>query len=364
MKTFKHFTSFLFAALFITLFTSCDPIVDPINLNDVTISTGLYVLNEGSFNGNNASLTYFDFSTQLPTNDIFKAKNNRGLGDTGQDILKYGSNIYIAISKSSLIEVIDAKTAVSKKSISMVNASNVPSQPRSLAAIDGKVYITLYDGHVAQLDTTTLTITKTITVGTNPEGCAIANNKLYVANSGGIQAKADSTISVIDLSTFTETKKIKVVMNPVVLKADKYGNVYVISMGNYSSIPYTFQRINGINDTVTAIPQIKAYNMTIDDNKAYLYYFDYDANYNIQNKTYSIYDIENQQLITNAFIPSTALSNAPYGIGVDPVTKDVFIGETDYLNTGRVSCFSNTGVLKYSFEVGMNPGKMIFITNK
>ena len=211
------------------------------------ISKSLYVLNQGQDGRNNASLTYYNLATNLTTDDIFKAKNNRGLGDIAQDVIRYGSNIYITLTNSSIVEVVNATTGISKKTISMVNSSNQPSKPRSLAALNGKVYITLLDGHLARLDTTTLTIDKTIAVGTNPEGIAVANNKLYVANSGGfnyqVNAKSDSTISVIDPTTFTETKKIKVVINPTMIKADKYGDLYVLSMGNYWDIPSALQRI-------------------------------------------------------------------------------------------------------------------------
>jgi len=232
MKTKSILVSLLLTTALTGLFSSCDsksdsPQVDP------AISTGVYVLNEGKFKDNNASLTYYDLTTSTATADVFTTKNNRGLGDTGQDILKYGSKIYIAVYSSSRIEVLDAATGISKKAFPMLNVNGQPSSPRSFAALNGKVYITLFDGHVAQLDTTSLLIEKTISVGSNPDGIAVANNRLYVANSGGMAAVNDSTISVIDPVSFTVTGTIKVVINPSVIKADAYGDLYVISLGNY-----------------------------------------------------------------------------------------------------------------------------------
>jgi hypothetical protein len=49
---------------------------------------------------------------------------------------------------------------------------------------------------------------------------------------------------------------------------------------------------------------------------------------------------------------------------VNPINKDVFIGETDYVNTGKMYCFGADGALKYSFVTGVNPAKTVFITNK
>ena len=116
MKTKNFLVTFLLTAAFTALFSSCDSNSDSPQVNPA-ISTGVYVLNEGQYQSNNASLTYYDLTTSTVTGDVFTVKNNRGLGDTGQDVLKYGSKVYIAIFKSSLIEVLDANTGVSKKTI-------------------------------------------------------------------------------------------------------------------------------------------------------------------------------------------------------------------------------------------------------
>lgn len=361
MKTNKLFLYVLLTASGIGLFTSCDT-KDEVN-SIPNIGNGAIVLNQGKNESNNASITYFDYTKATGYNDYFTEKNNRGLGDTGQDIMKYGSRIYIAMSKSSLIEVVNAKTGISEKTISMLNGSNQPSLPRSLASSNGKVYVSLYDGHIAQIDTITLAVVKTIAVGSNPEGMAVANNKLYVANSGGMATVKDNTVSVINLSTFTEEKKIKVVINPTVIKADSYGDIYVLSMGNYYDIPYTFQRIDA-SGNVTAISDVKAFNFTIAGDYAYFYSIEYDANYAIVGKSYSIYDVRNEKMYKSNFIASSAIAQTPYSIDVDPATNYIYIGETDYVNTGKMYCFDQNGTLKYSFATGVSPCKTIFINNK
>jgi len=361
MKSKKIIVSILLTTALTALFISCDSKSD-IPQIDPAISTGVYVLNEGSYNNNNASLTYYDLTTSTSNVDVFTTKNNRGLGDTGQDILKYGSNVYIAVSASSLIEVLDAATGVSKKTIPMLNTSAQPSTPRTLAAYNGKVYITLFDGHVAQLDTTSLLIEKTISVGSNPEGIAVANNKLYVANSGGLGAVKDSTISVIDPVSFTVTGTFKVVINPVIIKADIYGDLYVISFGNYTTIPYTLQRIDATTGKVSVITGQKPYNLAIEGDIAYMYGIEYDAQWNPTIKTYTTYNVKNEQVVNVAFISTSAIANTPYSIDVNPITKDIYIGETDYTNTGKMNVFGQDGTLKFSFATGVNPRKTIFLS--
>ena len=358
MKTTKIFTSFLFAASCASALTSCDPKENAVE--NTVVSTGVYVLNEGKYAANNASLTYYDFATGFASADLFLDKNNRGLGDTGQDMVKYGSKIYISVYKSSIIEVIDAKTGISTKSIPMKNAAGASSSPRSLSTANGKVYIVLYDGHVAQLDTTTLTLGQTIAVGANPDASVIANNKLYVANTGGMSAALDSTVSVINLSTFTEEKKITVNLNPAGIKADSYGNVYVVSNGNYGTIAGKFQKIDAATNKVTDI-NIKAKNIDIVGEYAYIYSFTYDASWQATNKTIAVYDVKNEKLVSGNIV-TTNIIKTPYCIEVDPVSKDIYLGVTDYVNNGKMYCFSQNGTLKFTFTTGVNPNKVIFIS--
>lgn len=360
MKTNKFLSSLLLIVIALPLFTACDP--TEVIHETPTVSTGVFVLNSGKWKANNASLTYYDFATSFASADLFLDKNNRGLGDTGQDMIVYGSKLYIAVSTSSIIEVVNAKTGVSIKSIPMLNTAKEPISPRTLTAANGRVNIVLYDGHVTQLDTTNLTLGTAIEVGPNPDGSVIANNKLYVANTGGYNAVKDSTISVINLATFTEEKKITVNLNPQFLKADGYGDVYVISNGDYKLIPGKFQRIEAGTNKVTDIA-VKAKNFDILGDELFIYNFDYDANWQAANKNITVYDVKNEKVITETLVQTT-IDKTPYCINVDPTTKNIYLGVTDYKNNGKMYCFKEDGTLNFTFTTGLNPIKTIFITNK
>lgn len=358
MKTNKLVTLVLISIFAITTFTSCDPQEEIIKTP--AISTGVFVLNSGKWKSNNASLTYFDFATGFASSTLFSDKNNRGLGDTGQDMIVYGSKLYISVNTSSLIEVVNAKTGVSIKTIPMTNDAGAPASPRSLTSSNGKVYVVLYDGHVAQLDTTTLAVTKKIQVGANPDGSVIANNKLYVANSGGYNIVPDSTVSVINLTNFAEEKKIKVNMNPQMLKVDSYGDVYVASFGDYGAIKGKFQRIDVGTDKVTDI-NLNAQGFDIIGDKAYVYTFSYDTNWQAADKKIAVYDVKNEEIISTNII-TTTIDKTPYSINIDPTNNDIYLGVTDYVNNGKMYCFDKNGVQKFTFTTGVNPIKTIFIT--
>lgn len=376
MKTKNKLLYLLIASSAAGLFTACEskeeieviqkPILqDTISVVDSTITRGLFVLNSGSKKmPNSVSLTYYNVADSSVSADAFSLVNNRGLGDGGQDIVKYGSKIYISVYKSSLIEVLDAATGVSQKSIPMLNEANQPSLPRSLAVHNGKLYVSLYDGHVAKIDTGSLAVEKIVAVGPNPEGIAVSNNKLYVANSGGMQSLKDSTVSVINLSSFTVEKTIKVAYNPSKVKADSYGDVYVLSLGDYKTIAPVFQRIDATTQTATVVKDVKGWNFTITGDYAYLYDFIYDSKSQGTNKSFMVYDVKNEKISQSSFIDTNAVACTPYSIDVDPTTKNIYIGSTDYSNLGKMYCFAPDGKLKFSFQVGVNPIKTLFITNK
>lgn len=66
-----------------------------------------YVLNEGTWGSNNASLSRVDLVTGTIDNVAFSAANGRDLGDVAQDVVVYGGKAYVAVSFSNTIEVVN-----------------------------------------------------------------------------------------------------------------------------------------------------------------------------------------------------------------------------------------------------------------
>ncbi|MDE5611526.1 MAG: hypothetical protein K2I90_05860, partial [Odoribacter sp.] len=67
------------------------------NEDEITVEEGIYVLNNGKFRSNNSTITYYNPVTgESDVTDVYAAQNQRGLGDSGQDILCEGKYIYLA----------------------------------------------------------------------------------------------------------------------------------------------------------------------------------------------------------------------------------------------------------------------------
>jgi len=347
MKQFKR--NYLFITLsFVSILASCKKGKDP----EFTLPTqGVYVLNQGNFNQNNSTLTYYDYRAKTTTPDLYQSANGSKLGDTGNDVGVYGSKMYIIANNSNRVNITDAKTAKLTKQITI-------AQPRFVVFYDKNAFVTSYNGTVSVIDTASLNITKTITVGRNPEQMAISNAKLYVANSGGLDPNYnfDKTVSVIDLTTLTETKRITVTDNPISLAADGYNNIYVISLGNYADVPAGLTVINATTDVVRSKPVVNlGYNIPIAAHGDYVYFPTTD------NKI-ALFNAKTQTLERANFITDATAVTTPYAISFDNLTGYLFIADAkDYSSNGSLYAYDANGKRAYTVTTGINPGKIAFI---
>ena len=336
--------------------------------------TGFYQLNEGNMGMNRATIDYFDYTTGYYTRDIFSERNPtivKVLGDVGNDIKIYGNKVYAVINCSNYIEVFDVHTAIHVKEIRVPNC-------RYMAFNGGKAYISSYSGpveinpnaekgFVAEIDTVTLELTRKVEVGYQPDEIAVYDGKLYVANSGGYRVpNYDRTVSVIDLETFKEIKKIDVGINLHRIKIDKRGYLYVSSRGDYYDTPPNLYVIDTRTEKVVKETGIPVSDMWLDDDLLYYYSVAYNKYTGGNEITYGILDTRTMEQISDKVITDGTDRDIliPYGIAVNPETKEIFISDAqNYVVTGYVYCYSPEGRLKWRTEGGNIPGHFAFTGN-
>jgi len=283
----------------------------------------MYVLSEGLFNMNNSTLSLINFENKTLEYDFFSIQNNRGLGDTANDIKIYGSKIWIVVNVSSQVEVVDAQSGISIRRIPILNENGEARQPRYIAFHNNKAYICSFDGTVSRIDTNSLIIEAVTKCGRNPDGIAVANDKLYISNSGGLDIpNYDNTVSVIDLNTFSEIKKITVGLNPYKVEADSEGDLYVVARGNNANIKAVLYRIDSQTDEVAeTFANLPAINFTIRNDTAYLYNYDFVAD----NYWVKTFDCQNEKIISANFISDGTILERPFGIYVHPTNGNVYL---------------------------------------
>lgn len=335
--------------LLITIF-SCKKNDSPPPVTPV-VTTGVYTLNQGLYQQNNTMLTYYDFASAMPTTDYFKNVNGFGLGDTGDDFIVYGSKVYIVMNVSGYVAVADAIGVKFKDTIDFKNAG-VNRGPENIVGFGSNVFVSSTDGTVAVIDTSSLSILKFITVGSNPAQMAISGNNLYVSNTGGFSASYDSTVSIIDLTSLTETAKITVGINPGSIASDNSGNIYVACTGDYGAVLPKLVKVSLSTNTVvliadSAVGTIRYYNNSLITTGGYLG----AANVGILSPA-------DFSAIRPSFITDGTPIVNPYGLDIDPATGDVYVGDAkDYISSGMVYCFDKTGKKKFSFSTspGISP---------
>ena len=324
------------------------------------VTRGIYVLNEGLMNMNNASLSYFNFADSSTSSDYFNMQNGRKLGDTGNDLAVYGQKIYVVVCVSSQVEVLDAVTGKSIVQIPLFNGQK-PRQPRRIAFYKQTAIVCSFDGSVAIIDTASLTVEKYIQVGRNPDGIAVANNKAYISNSGGLDApKYGHTLSVIDMEKQEVVKEIEVEVNPYLIVPDDYGDLYVISRGDYGKKKMCLQIVDSKTDSLKyTFPNLEALNLAIHGDTAYVYHYDFTSG---SGSAIRVLNIKTKQIIRDNFISDGTKVQTAYGIVIDKATGNVFIGDAHgFVNTGDVICFNSLGKKQFSFKTGLNPCGMVIL---
>ena len=335
---------------------SCEKKKNQVNSSSIVPKNGLLVLCEGLFQQNNAALSWVNFEDESIDNQYFENKNGRLLGDTGNDMEIYGGKIYIVVNVSSTLEVLDKATNISLKQIDM-KVNGVAKSPRQIKFHNGFGFITCFDGYVDVLDTATLTITKRIKVGDNPEGLSFSNDKLYVANSGGLNVpNVDSTLSVIDLTSLVEVKKITVGKNPGGVEVDNEGDIYVIARGNYSSIPSRMVRIDTQNDIIAETFDFDASGITAMEDQFLIRNY----NFNTLTSNIALFDPLTEMMVESTFIGDAQFTTL-YGVFYNASNQKIYCTDAmSYTNTGYVKVFNNQGVFEKSYHVGLNPNSIIF----
>ena len=346
----------VFLLCLIILLSACQKPVEPEEGTPImnAAAKGVYILNEGVFNMNNSSISFYDFATGKITEDYFLQVNKRRLGDTGNDLQKYGNKLYAVVNMSEQIEVMHFSDCRSIKQIPLIG-----KQPRKIAFYGNKAYVSCFDGDVVQIDTATLQVEKMVYSGENPEGICVVNEKLYVANSGGVNyPDYGNTVSVFDIHTLVLLKTIEVVANPYTLIPDREGDIYLVSRGNYADIPYSFQRIDSRSDEVVHNYNLPVLNFTISGDYGYLYYYNFET----QTSWIKVMDMISESIVKENFIADGTKINCPYGITVNPINQDVYISDShQYTVNGDVYCFDKNGKQKFRFEVGINPAKVVIL---
>ena len=335
---------------------------------------GFFLLNEANMGSNKATLDYYDYTTAFYTRNIYAERNPnvvKELGDVGNDLQIYGNRLYAVINVSHLIEVMDVRTA---KHIGKIPIPNC----RYITFKDGFAYVSSYAGpvkidpnarlgYVAKIDTATLQVVAECPVGYQPDELVISGDKLYVANSGGYRVpNYDKTISVIDLKTFTEEKKVDVAINLHRLELDNYGKIWASSRGDYYKVPSKIFVFDPKTEQVTKTLDVSCSNMTLSGDSLFVYSTEWSYLTGENTISYTVIDTKTQKVIDRDFIKDGTEKDIkiPYGIAVNREQGEFYVTDAkNYVTPGRLHCYDlKTGKRKWTVQTGDIPAHFAFTT--
>jgi hypothetical protein len=275
------------------------------------------------------------------------------LGDVGNDCKIYGSRLWLVINCSNKVEVCEAESA---RSLGHVDIPNC----RFLAFHEGYAYVSSYVGPVGgtsvlgsvyKIDTLSLEVKGLVSVGYQPEEMAVVDGKLYVANSGGynvLEGKGyDRRVSVIDLKRFAVEREIEVAPNLWRLRADRYGQLWVTSRGNYGTRPGQLFLLT-INQESGQMEVSKTFDLPVTDiafRGDSLCYIGVDNTHEEADYYCSgVIHLRTHETVSNELVKGLDQLETPYGLMVHPLTGEVYVMDaTNYVSNGLLICYDAAG---------------------
>ncbi len=352
MKNTHHFFYLLLIIAFPFL-QSCDRDDDSAPAGE--FATGVIISDEGNFRRSNASVTYFNPSTENIRYRIFESTNNRPLGDVLQDIYFDEGTGYLVLNGSNKVEVVNANTFESTGVIeeNLIN-------PRYMTSTNGKGYITnwgpfdenynLNESFVAVVDLATNTVTKKIATGAGTDQIGVFHNKIFAANNYG------NSISVINTTDDEVIQTIDVASSPGQMVEDAEGNIWVICAGSYQQgdgFLYVIDATTEEKIKEIALGMNASTNLALNKEKNKIYYTSGKSVYAI--------DIAATTAPTTALFTNSELVGSVSAIGINPQDGNIYIGDArGFQGSGRVYIYSATGELQTNFSSGIGPNQFWF----
>lgn len=339
---------------------------------------GVYILNEGNMGSNKATIDYVDLVNAVFIRNIYSERNPeviKELGDVGNDIAIYGSKLYAVINCSHKVEVMDARTC---KRLGQIDIPNC----RFIDFAGGKAYVSSYVGPVSidpdaqqgavfEVDTTTLKITRQVTVGYQPEELLATDNYIYVANSGGYRKpNYDNTLSVINRATMKQVRKLELGMNLQCVEQDTQGRLWVSGRGDldnpdegrapalYLLTPFSSDLAEVKIDTLDYACSV----MRICGDS--LYYIHASSMPDASDFIFGIIDVNSRKSVTDCFIEASSADTykMPYGLLINPYNRQLFVTDAkNYVSSGLLHCYDPTGKELWQVRTGDIPSRMVFL---
>ena len=336
----------------------------------------LYILNEGAFPGA-STLDLLDFKNKKYCADIFAQANPdvvQGLGNTANDFIVADNRMWVALNASNQVAVLHMPDAKLERIIDV-------ESPRFIVAESGYVYVTSYGaavyggeemvpGKVYRIDRKSYEV-KTVEVGYQPEGLAVLQGKLYVANSGGYNWVHDNRISVIDLASFKLEKHIEAPMTNLFQMVATDDRIWVSSYGESTwtqdASGEWIQSVSAPQSLVSMTPNgqftewegVHANKMCLSGNTLVCFGNDKEMEGGYDNCIYFVNTAGETFQKTRFTGSDLSRVGYAYAILVNPSNNDIYIADANFTGGSKLHCFNGSLRHKWTIGTGVGTGHLL-----
>ena len=336
--------------LIILLCLNCNNVMDPNDNDDMILDDTndvIYILCQGNFNSNNATLHVFKDSTTWVENT----------GDVGQTIARYNDKVLIVNNGSSNIVVYNDSSKVGSGLEYSTTIDLNGSQPREIEIIGNHAFVSQWiNKSILKMNLDTYEYLE-IPVSGSPEGLTTDGTYLYatILYKDAINYGPSNLIEKINIETNAVIATYTVSNSPemIIFHND---HLYVNSKyGPWGAYNYVTEKIDPINGTVVARNDHGSdiafgNDFAIINNKIYRSY----------NQGLVALNDENLNIELDSYIEST-INFTPISMEIN---KDkIYLGfSSDYLAPDTVEVLNLDGETITTYEVGAMPGAYLFKT--
>lgn len=313
---------------------------------------GLFITNEGNFQYGNATLSYYDPTTNEVQNEVFFRANGMKLGDVAQSMTVYDNKGWIVVNNSHVIFAIDLNT------FKVLGHIEDLTSPRYIHFIsDEKAYVSqLWDNRIFIVNPKTYEITGHIQVPdmTMESGSTeqmVQYGKYVYCNCWSYQNR----IIKIDTETDRVVDELKIGIQPTSLCMDRYNKMWTVTDGGYEGSPYGHE--------APSLYCIDAETFTVE--KQFKFDFgDWPSEVQLNGTRDTLYwinddvwrmDVRAERIPVRPFLKYR--DTKYYGLTVNPYNSEVYVADAiDYQQQGMIYRYSPDGILIDEFYVGIIPG--------
>jgi len=325
-------------------------------------SKGLFVVNEGNFMYDNASLSWYDIAEKEVYNDVFYQTNALPLGDVAISMTIRDSLAYIVVNNSGRIYVVNARTFEYLGKITGLVS------PRYMHFVsDTKAYVSdLYARTLTIVNPVTLEVTGTISVN-KPGGRFYQHSTEQMVQIGRFLFvncwSFDDSILVIDTETDEWIETIEVLKQPNSMVADRFGKIWVLTDGGYRGNPFGHEEpaLMRIDPAGRQAETVMRFELN-DSPRSLAINGSGDTLYFINRHVYRYAVNGEGSLELFASSPyGAAHPGGYYSVGVDPSSSEAYVADAiDLVQPGLVYRFRPDATPVDTFRVGIIPREFRF----